>query len=131
MIRINWIEIKSLKTHLARLGFTKDSEVVLLVFFKGRTDSQNIKLRLGKLDNILFDMESNNQISSIFLFDSEIRKPLWKIKEVDDSYGIESIPVGGHSQIVRDYKDMDEESRDVWVDITIASMQRYLDKSGD
>lgn len=131
MIKINWVEIKSLKTHLARLGFSKDSEVVLLVFFKGKKESQTIKLRLGKLDQLLFDIESNQKIYSIFLFDSDVKRALWKTKDTKDYPGVEYIPAGGHPQVIEDYKDMDEDSRQVWADITAITIQQYMSNLGD
>lgn len=119
------MEIKTLKTHLMRLGLTEDTELMLLIFYKGQSESQRIKVKLGRLDRLLFDAESNPNVTSIFLFDSEVKRPYWRLQAHQHTGSLEVIPSSGHPSIVRDFGNMSQEKRDTWVDITVASIQQY------
>lgn len=120
------MEIKSLKQHLQRLGLTEDTEMMLLIFYKGQAESQRIKVKLNRLDRLLFDAESNPQVTSIFLFDSEVKRPLWRLKADESSNAFEAIPTTGHPEVIREFATMSQEKRDTWVDIMVASIQQYM-----
>ena len=121
------MEIKSLKQHLQRLGLTEETEMMLLVFYKDQAESQRIKVKLNRLDRLLFDAESNPQVTSVFLFDAEVKRPLWRIKaEETSNNGFEAIPTTGHPEVIREFATMSQEKRDTWVDIMVASIQQYM-----
>ena len=99
---------------------------MLLIFERGKAGAQRIKVKLGKLDRLLFDAESNPKVVGVFLFDSEVKRPLWKLDRKQQVDSFEDIPDTGHPNIVRDFGSMSPEKRDIWVDMTVASIQQYL-----
>lgn len=127
MIKIDWNQIKSLKLHLLREGFTENTDVMLMIFFQGEADSKKIKTTLGKLDKVLFDAVANPLVSGVFLFDADVKRPLWRIKEQNKTSVLETAPSSGHHTIIRDFLKMSHEERDVWLDITLASAMHHME----
>lgn len=126
MIKIDWDQVKSLKLNLLRQGFTENTDLMLMLFFQGAEDSKKIKTKLGRLDRSLFDAEANPKVTSVFLFDIDIKRPLLRIKEESKLNVLETIPVSGHYTIVRDFSNMSSEEKDVWVDITLAVAMHHM-----
>lgn len=129
MIKINWSQVKNLKTHLLRQGFTKETELLVMVFYSQNIDSQKLKVQLDKIDNVLFTIESNPQVTGVFVFDVDAKKPLWRVREQEIMDSLESIPSSGHRNIVRDFASMPSEQKDVWIEICLASLQQHLANS--
>ena len=126
MIKINWAQVKSLKANLLRRGYTKDTDLLVMVFYRGKVDSERIKVKLEKLDTILFAAESNTSVNGIFVFDTDAKQPLWRVREEEVSNALEHVPSSGHAGVIRDFSNMSPEQRDVWIDITEASIMQHI-----
>ena len=127
MLRINWTQIKGLKDHLARQGYKGESEILAMVLYRSN-DPIRIKIKFSSIQEFLFELDGDQNITGIFLLDPKSNKPLWSAKAAEREESLESIPTSGHPTIVIDFKNMKEEQRKVWVDITESAIQSYLDK---
>ena len=125
MLKINWSQIKNLQAHLARQGFHPESEILAMIIFK-KNETAKHKVKFGQLQEFLFTLEGDPSIVGIFLFDTTVNKPLWSAKLEERKDSIETIPSSGHNTIISEFKNMRPEQKDVWLDITIASIQNYL-----
>ena len=126
MIRINWAQIRSLKSLLLGQGFDATSDLMVLVFHRNQADSQKIKVALSNLDKCLFELESDPHIIGIYVFDSEVQRPLFRQREIENLNSIEIVPSSGHTSIIVDFKNMMPDQRDVWVEMTLASISNFL-----
>lgn len=126
MLKIDWAQVKNLKAHLLRQGYTEESDVTVMILYRGKTESQQAKIKLGTLEKVLFDICDHVDVTGFYLFDAELKKPLWKIKEVEHTNTLESIPSSGHPSIIRDFDNMTPEQKDIWVKITEASVQQFM-----
>jgi hypothetical protein len=111
--------------HLARQGFSAESEILAMIVYK-KNETTKHKIKFVQLQEFLFTLEGDPSIVGIFLFDTNINKPLWSAKLAERKDSIETIPSSGHPTIVSEFKNMRPEQKDVWLDITIASIQNYL-----
>jgi hypothetical protein len=130
MLRINWSQIKTLQTHLARQGFQPETEVLAIVMFKKNETVKN-KIEFGKLQEFLFSLEGDSTVTGIFLFDVAMKRPLWSAKIAERKDSLEVIPNSGHPTIVSEFKNLSPQQKDVWLDITLASIMNYLKYESD
>ena len=127
MLRIDWTQVKNLKAHLLRQGYTEDTEVGVMLLYRGSVESQQTKIKLKRLEQLLYDVCDHVDITGFYVFDAELKKPLWRVRETDSSSNtVESIPSSGHPNIVLDFGNMSPEQKEVWVAMTEASLQQYL-----
>jgi len=126
MIKIDWSQIKNLKLLLLRQGYTNESDVMVMIMYRHHRDSQRTSVKLGQLDRLLFDIESNLNVVGIYLFDAEFKKPLWRMRAISHQDLLENIPSSGHPNILKEFINMMPEQRKVWLDIAIAQMSKYL-----
>jgi hypothetical protein len=126
MIKINWSQIKNLKSLLLRQGYTDESDVMVMIMYRHHMESQRTSVKLAKLDQLLFDIESNPRVVGIYLFDSEFKKPLWRMREMNHQDLLENTPLSGHPSVLKEFTNMVPEQRDVWVEIALAQASKYL-----
>ena len=126
MLKIDWTQVKNLKDHLVRQGYTDDTDVAVMIVYRNKTESQQAKIKLGTLEKLLFEICNNSNIVGFYLFDAELKRPLWKIKEETNKNSVEPIPSSGHPSIIRDFKSMSPEQREVWLQMTLASLNQYI-----
>ena len=127
MLKIDWAQVKNLRAHLKRQGYTDESDVAIMILYRGNNESQRLKIKLKALEEILFEVGARPEVTGFYLFDAELKKPLWKLKEVDHSSSLESIPSSGHPSVILDFKSMTPDQRNVWVDMTTASIEQYVE----
>jgi len=127
MLRINWTQVRGLKEHLARQGFLPDSDILAMILYKSAEPSK-LKIKFEKLQEFLFDLDGDANVVGIFLFDTTINKPLWSAKAAERQEALETIPVSGHPTVITEFKNMNAEQKQVWIDITVASIQSALNK---
>lgn len=126
MIRINWSEIEATKAKLFRDGATDAFELIVIVFYYSRSKSDKIQVRLGQLEQSLFDIGDNQDVRGIFLFDIEMKKPYFKCEEPNRVNVLETVPSSGHPNILLEFDKMSPEGRDVWLDIALSRLQHYI-----
>jgi len=128
MIRINWSEVESVKTQLLRGGAADTLEMIVIIFYHNRSDCDKLQIKLEQLEEVLFDVGSNQNVKGVFLYDLAMKKPYLKCEEVDRTSALESVPLSGHPNVVTEFGKMSPEARDVWVEIAIAQQQYYVNE---
>ncbi len=126
MIRINWTEVEATRAKLFREGATDAFELVVIVFYYSRSKCDKIQIRLGQLEQSLFDIGGDQDVKGIFLFDIAMGKPYLKCEEPDRVSALETVPNSGHPDIVKDFGKMTPEGKDVWIEIALAELQHYI-----
>lgn len=127
MIRIDWNEVEAAKSRLLQSGATEAMEMVIIVFYFNKLDSDKIQVRLGQLEKALWNLSSNRQVKGIFLYDATLTKPFLKCEAVEKTTGLgEVVPNSGHCSIVADFGKMSPEARDVWLEIAFSQQQHYV-----
>lgn len=128
MIRINWTEVEATKAKLLREGASDAFELVVIVFYYTKSKCEKTKIRLDQLERFLFDLEDNQDIKGIFLYDIEMKKPYLKCEEPNHVSALETVPNSGHPNVLLDFNKMSPEARDVWLEIAVSNTQHYLDQ---
>jgi hypothetical protein len=126
MIRINWSEVEATREQLLRDGATKSFEMVVIVFYHSKSECDKIQVRLGQLEESLFTIANNNDVKGVYLYDVEMKKPYLKCEEQERANALERVPSSGHPNVLLEFNQMHPEGRGVWVDITIVSLQYYM-----
>lgn len=127
MLKIDWVQVKNLKAHLMRQGYTDESDVAIMIMYRGKNESQRLKIKLKALEKILYDVGAHPNVVGFYLFDAELKKPLWRLKEEGQTNSLELIPSSGHPNVILDFDNMGPEQRDVWVEMTAASIAQYVE----
>jgi hypothetical protein len=127
MLRIDWSQVRGLKDHLARQGYKADSELIVMALYN-KTEPTKTRIKFSQLQNYLFDLENDHNLTGLFVFDARNNKPLWSAKAADTTDVVEQKPTAGHSTVILDFKNMKPEQKDVWLEITISALQSYLNK---
>jgi len=130
MIKINWDEVEAAKTKLFREGATDAFEMMVVVMFHSRSECEKIQVRLGQLEQSLFDLGENQNIRGIFLFDIAMKHPYLKCESPDRINVLETVPSSGHPNILLDFNKMSPEGRDVWLEIALSRLQHYMTYQG-
>lgn len=125
MLRLNWSEIRGLKDHLARQGFGSESELMIMTLYRN-TEPIKAKVRFNQLETYLFEIDSNQNLIGVFIFDLKSNKPLWSAKAAERKESLESMPISGHPSIVLDFKNMSPAQKQVWIDITSAAITSHI-----
>ena len=128
MIKIDWTQIKELKESLTSQGFNEHTILTIIVFYKGNNKAGKAKTTLGMLENTLFDLESDDAVTGICIFDEDSKRPFLKIRPQANTDGKEIIPSSGHSGVIEDFDSMSPEQKRVWVDITEAAIRQHTNE---
>lgn len=128
MLRINWSQIKGLKEHLARQGFQPESELLVMTLFKKNIDPVRMRVNIAQLEGYLFEVEQEPNLIGIFVLNGKNNKPLWSARAAERENSLETIPTSGHSNIVTEFKNMNPEQKQTWVDILTSAAQTFIDK---
>lgn len=127
MIRIDWSEVEAAKNRLLQSGATEALEMIVIIFYHDKMESDKIQIRLGQLEHVLFNLSSNKKVKGIFLYDSTMTKPYLKCEEAAKASGMsEEVPNSGHCSVVADFGKMSPEARDVWLEIAFSQQQHYV-----
>jgi hypothetical protein len=130
MIKINWTEVSNLKTLLQRQGATSGFELVVMILYHAKLESDRIRVQLEDLEGLLFSIESDRRVRGVFLYDVEIKKPFLRFREPELVSPLESIPNSGHPDVVLEFGKMSPEARDVWMEITYVQLLQHLQTTG-
>jgi len=128
MIRINWSEVEATKVRLLQSGATDSLEMIVIIFYHNKSDCNKIQIKLGQLEQALFDLGSNSEVKSIFLYDLAMKKPYLKCEEQERTSGLEAIPISGHHSIITEFGKMSPEAKDVWLDIAMSQQHHYVNE---
>lgn len=128
MLRINWTQVRGLKDHLARQGFHPESEILVMTLYGNHITPIKTRVKFEHLQNYLFEVEGDPNLTGVFVFDAKANKPLWSAKAAEREESLETIPSNGHANVVIDFKDMNPEQKQTWFDIMNAAVQSYVDK---
>tara|TARA_S200002703_G_C3744410_1_gene228995 strand:- start:623 stop:1015 length:393 start_codon:yes stop_codon:yes gene_type:complete len=126
MIRINWSEVEATKIKLLRGGATDSLEMIVIIFYHSKSDCDKLQIRLGQLEQVFFDLGSNEDIRSIHLYDIAIKKPYFRCEESERGSGIETVPVSGHPNVVMEFSKMSQQAKDVWLEITMSQQYHHV-----
>ena len=126
MLRIDWNSVRGLKDHLARQGFHPESEIFVMTLYR-KSDPVRVKIKLEQLQTCLFEIQGDANLTGIFVLDVKSNKPLWSARAAEREEALESIPTTGHANVVVEYKNMNPENRQVWIDIMVAAAQSFVD----
>lgn len=126
MIKINWTEVTNLKTLLQRQGATDEFELVVMILYHAKQESDRMRVQLDDLEELLFSIESDRKVRGVFLYDIDIKKPFLRFREDENVSPLESIPNSGHPNVILEFGKMSPEARDVWMEITYAKIQQHL-----
>lgn len=126
MIRINWSEVEDTKNKLLRSGVTDAMEMVIIIFYHNKLESDKMQIRLNQLEKVLFDLGANAAIRSLFLYDLAMKRPFLKFEEAQRASVGEEIPTSGHCSVVAEFGKMSPEAKDVWLEIAWAQQQHYV-----
>lgn len=126
MIRINWDEVEAIKNQLLSKGATYALELVVIVFYHNKPDSDKIQIYLGQLEESLYQIGEDANVKSVFLYDITLKKPYLKCEEPDRVSALESVPNSGHPDVLAEFGKMSPEARDVWVEIAMSQQQHYV-----
>ena len=126
MVRINWEEVTAAKDKLLRDGATDTFELVIIIFYYSRSECDKVQVQLGQLEQALYDIVDDQNIKGVFLFDAQIKKPYLRCEGPDRVNALETVPSHGHPNIVLEFDKMSPESRDVWLEITLAGLQHHI-----
>jgi hypothetical protein len=128
MLRIDWSQVRGLKDHLARQGYKADSELIVMALYH-KIEPTKTRIKFSHLQNYLFELENDHNLTGLFVFDARNNKPLWSVKAAYTTEVVEQKPTAGHGTIILDFKNMKPEQKDVWLEITMSALQSYLNKS--
>jgi hypothetical protein len=126
MIKINWSEVEATKAKLFRDGATDAFEMVVIVLYYTKSECDKIQIRLGQLEESLFDLGGDKDVKGIFLYDIEMKKPYLKCEEPDRVSALETVPNSGHPNILLEFNRMSPAGRSVWVEIALSRLQHYI-----
>ena len=130
MIKINWAEVSNLKSLLKRQGQDDAYELVVMILYHNNQDSDRIQVALDQLEQLLFTLESDRRVRSLFLYDLDLQRPFLKIQEAEQVNALETVPNSGHPSVVRDFNEMPPEAKQVWVEITYSKLLQHLNTTG-
>lgn len=126
MIRINWSEVEATKIKLLRGGATDSLEMIVIIFYHNKSDCDKLQIRLGQLEQVLFDLGSDDNIRGVFLYDIAIKKPYFRCEESERGSGIEAMPVSGHPNVIVEFGKMSPQAKDVWLEIAMSQQYHYI-----
>lgn len=126
MIKINWSEVEATKAKLFRDGATDAFEMVVIVLYYTKSECDKIQIKLGQLEESLFDLGGDQDVKGIFLYDIEMKKPYLKCEEPDRVSALETVPNSGHPNILLEFNRMSPAGRSVWVEIALSRLQHYI-----
>lgn len=128
MIKIDWTQIKELKQSLISQGFNEQAILTIVISYQNISKVGKVQTELCMLENALFDLESDERVTGIYIFDEDGKRPFLRIRQQANTEGVEVIPSSGHSGIIKDFSCMDREQRKVWVDITEAAIRQHINE---
>jgi len=80
VIRINWSEVEVTKIRLLQSGATNSLEMMVIVFYHNKSDCSKLQIKLGELEQVLFDLGSDEHVRAFFSTTSESRSRISSVK---------------------------------------------------